>query len=121
MNWIYLFTSFEGRISRKPFWIGIIVLGVLETLIALVNQQVGNERFGILCDLVLVYPEFAVAAKRGHDRNNPTWVVGILFAFSVIFDLLLLTGVLSNPNIESYSNWAVAIIIPIGLYAVILF
>ena len=121
MNWINLFTSFEGRINRQPFWIAIVVLAVIEGIAALVNQQIDNDRIGAVIDLVILYPEFAVAAKRGHDRNISTWVVGIFFALGAVFDLLLLTGVLKTANVEDSSNLIFIIFIPLGLFALVLF
>jgi uncharacterized membrane protein YhaH (DUF805 family) len=43
-------------------------------------------------DLVMTYPQFAVCAKRGHDRYTPMWVVGLFFALAVALDLMNLGG-----------------------------
>ena len=41
-----------------------------------------------IVDLAFTYPEFAVAVKRGHDRNMPLWLLGAFFGASALLDLL---------------------------------
>jgi uncharacterized membrane protein YhaH (DUF805 family) len=91
MNWIDLFISFDGRIGRKWFWIGTGAIAAAEfvgLIVALYAGDVPAE--GVL--LLFLYPQFAVAVKRGHDRNFPTWVVGGFFAFSLLRDILIFLG-----------------------------
>jgi uncharacterized membrane protein YhaH (DUF805 family) len=114
MNWIELFTSIEGRISRQPFWIAFVCLLIPE----LIAMYVLGNRWNSVLSLVLTYPNFAVLAKRGHDRNVPTWVPGIVVAASIALDvlaLLNLLGTTENPNTLFY-----VIGIPMGLMALIL-
>ena len=96
MNWSNLFTSIEGRIGRQPFWIALLIFFAVE----LVAYAALGERWSSLVSLVLAYPEFAVLAKRGHDRNVATWVPGLFIAGAVALDamnLLGLLGPLTNP------------------------
>ena len=72
MNWTYLLTSIEGRINRQQFWIALICLSVPE----LAARYAWGERWSSIVSLILAYPNFAVFAKRGHDRNVPTWAPG---------------------------------------------
>ena len=37
-----------------------------------------GDRLSAIVDLAFTYPEFAVAVKRGHDRNMPLWLVARL-------------------------------------------
>jgi uncharacterized membrane protein YhaH (DUF805 family) len=97
MNWVHLFTSFEGRITRQPFWIAVAIFVVLDIAMSFIP----GDRFSAALDLVLTYPQFAVCAKRGHDRNTPMWVVGLFFAISVMFDLLLLMGLAMPGDLKS--------------------
>jgi uncharacterized membrane protein YhaH (DUF805 family) len=120
MDWVYLLMSFEGRISRKPFWIGWAVLAAAEIAIWLATQQINDERVSAVTDLVILYPQFAVCAKRGHDRNTPTWVIGLFFALSAAFDLLLLGGWITSASLEQKSMLAAAILVPIGVFALVL-
>ena len=47
---------------------------VVEILCHLVAYQIEGDRLSAIVDLAFTYPEFAIAAKRGHDRNMPPWV-----------------------------------------------
>jgi uncharacterized membrane protein YhaH (DUF805 family) len=92
MNWLYLFNSFDGRISRQPFWIAMAVLTVAELLGHFVAEELQGDRLSAIVDLAFTYPELAVAVKRGHDRNLPLWLIGAFFAASVLLDLLTVLG-----------------------------
>jgi uncharacterized membrane protein YhaH (DUF805 family) len=77
MDWNYLFTSYEGRINRQPFWIGTIILAVIHWIFAgigfgLFGETVGNVLSSIVA-VVLLYPSLAVATKRWHDRDKSGW------------------------------------------------
>ena len=80
MDWVYLLNSFEGRIGRQTFWIAMVVVGIANVLVCLIAQEFGGERLSAIVDLAFTYPEFAVGAKRGHDRNLPLWLLGVFFA-----------------------------------------
>ena len=102
MDWKYLFTSFEGRINRKPFWLGLLVLiaaqwsvGILlfAAVGLLLMSGAGPEMsprdmfllkiFGMLLPLVVtlvfLYPSVAIYTKRWHDRGKSGWWMLILF------------------------------------------
>ncbi len=98
MDWVHLFTSFEGRITRQPFWIAVAIFVVIDIAMSL---TIPGDRLSAVLDLVLTYPQFAVCAKRGHDRNTPIWVVGLFFAINATFDLLLLAGFLTLDDLKS--------------------
>ena len=114
MNWTYLLTSIEGRINRQPFWIALICLSVPE----LAARYAWGERWSSIVSLILAYPNFAVFAKRGHDRNVPTWAPGVLIAGSIIFSLLVLldlVGPLERPHTLFF-----VLAVPLGILALIL-
>jgi uncharacterized membrane protein YhaH (DUF805 family) len=104
MDWVYLFSSFEGRISRKTFWIGIAVLIVVELTAYLVAQALQGDRLSAIVDLAFIYPEFAIAAKRAHDRDLPIWILIVFFGGEAVLDLLTvleLTGGSDQPSLLS--------------------
>jgi len=118
MDWVHLFASFEGRITRQPFWIAVAIFVVIDIAISL---TIPGDRLSAALDLVLTYPQFAVCAKRGHDRNTPIWVVGLFFAISATFDLLLLAGFVTLDDLKSKPpTFAVVFAIPFFVLALAL-
>ena len=37
MDWRYLFTSMDGRINRRAFWMGIVVLIVISLIASIID------------------------------------------------------------------------------------
>jgi uncharacterized membrane protein YhaH (DUF805 family) len=111
---MHLFTSLEGRISRQPFWIAILCLLAIE----LIAEYAIGERWSAIVSLLIAYPEFAVLAKRGHDRNVPAWAAGVFVAGAVVFNLITLLGLsgpMTNPTPLFY-----IVGIPVGVLGLIL-
>jgi uncharacterized membrane protein YhaH (DUF805 family) len=106
----YLFTSFEGRISRKPFWIANIAMAailmaviltvfvVMETKGAPVTDLLAN-RAGLIGLIVLLYPSAALMVKRLHDRDRP----GILAA--LFLGPSLLVGITDALGVTGAETW----------------
>jgi len=92
MDWKYLFTSFQGRINRKPFWLALIAL----TVISMVAFGVVSAIFGTFTPtgdagsysmnfspigwvfmavlyIALLWAGLAIGVKRLHDRNRSGW------------------------------------------------
>ena len=114
MNWSYVLTSIEGRISRQPFWIAMVILFGIEIA---ASYAVG-ERWSSIVSLLFAYPEFAVLAKRGHDRNAPTWIAAVFIAGAVVLDLMVLldlVGPLDQPSTLFY-----VFLVPLGIVAIII-
>jgi uncharacterized membrane protein YhaH (DUF805 family) len=114
--WIYLFTSFHGRINRQPFWIACGILAVVETLTQWLAYQIEGETLATVLDLAFTYTEFAVAVKRSNDRNLTPWIVALFFAINVALDLFTLLNGTIDPD-APINN---IILIPFTLLAVIL-
>lgn len=69
MTWNHLFLSFDGRTSRRDFWIcfaALFAIGLLASVLPLI---------GALTGLALLYPWTALMAKRLHDFGRPGWLV----------------------------------------------
>ena len=104
MDWAYPFNSFEGRISRQTFWIGMVIVTVAEIFGHLIAEAIQGDRLSAIVDLVFTYPEFAVAVKRAHDRNLPLWLLIVFFGGGALLDLLTvlqLTGDTEQPSLLS--------------------
>lgn len=93
MNWTYLLTEFDGRIARQPFWIAFASVVAAEIIVHMIAYRIQGERLGAIVDLAFIYPEFAICAKRGHDRNIPTALIGSFFAMGALIDLITILGV----------------------------
>ncbi|HYP11497.1 MAG TPA: DUF805 domain-containing protein [Xanthobacteraceae bacterium] len=104
MDWAYPFNSFEGRISRQTFWIGMVIVTVAEIFGHLIAEAIQGDRLSAIVDLAFTYPEFAVAVKRAHDRNLPLWLLIVFFGGGALLDLLTvlqLTGDTEQPSLLS--------------------
>jgi uncharacterized membrane protein YhaH (DUF805 family) len=104
MDWAYLFNSFNGRISRQTFWTAMVVLLIAEILAHIVAEAIQGDRLSAIVDLAFTYPEFAIAAKRGHDREMPLWLLIIFFGAGAVLDLLAvleLSGTDEEPSMLS--------------------
>jgi uncharacterized membrane protein YhaH (DUF805 family) len=77
-----LFTSFDGRISRKTFWLGLLglILASFVFIFLLGTMFAGSgavpKIIPLAFSLALLYPMIAISVKRLHDRNKPAmpWI-----------------------------------------------
>ena len=109
MDWVYLLNSFDGRIGRKTFWIAMAVVTAAEILGHFAAEAIQGDRLSAIVDLVFTYPEFAIAAKRGQDRNMPLAVVGTFFAAGVVLDLITVLGLSGTADQPSTLSLAIAL------------
>src|SRR5580698_2870817 len=92
MDFMNMFLSFNGRLRRLHFWIGFIILWVVEVIIAalLIGPAIAAAAtsgsapgplalIGYLLYLVLLWPALALQVKRWHDRDKSGWWVLIAF------------------------------------------
>lgn len=82
MSLAALFLSREGRLSRKPFWLGVLALFILVALanvVALMFDARGVAatpaaqwyRIGsFVVMLAIAWPSYALIVKRMHDRGQ---------------------------------------------------
>jgi uncharacterized membrane protein YhaH (DUF805 family) len=109
MDWAYLFNSFDGRIGRRTFWIAMAVITVAELFAHALAQQFDGDRLSAILDLAFTYPEFAVAAKRGNDRNMSLWLLGAFFGAGALLDFLTVVGWAGTDEEPSLASLAIAI------------
>ena len=118
MDWAYLLNGFHGRIGRRTFWIAMAAVVVAEIAVHLLTDQLQGDRLSAIVDLAFTYPEFAVALKRGHDRNLPVWLLAIFFAAGALLDLLTVLGWAGTD--ETPSAPALVIAVPFTVLALAL-
>lgn len=102
MDFRYLYTSFEGRINRKPFWIASVILAlaaILLSVIVILPLSAMSSTLGaaasLALTLVILYPAVALGVKRLHDRDRPGSLMAVFIAPSLVLqlgDLLGITG-----------------------------
>jgi uncharacterized membrane protein YhaH (DUF805 family) len=109
MNWAYLLNSFDGRISRKTFWIAMGAVTVAEIFGHLIAELIEGDRLSAIVDLAFTYPEFAIAVKRGHDRNMPLWLLIAFFGAGAFLDLLTVLQWAGTEDEPSMLSLAIAI------------
>ncbi|HEX8828006.1 MAG TPA: DUF805 domain-containing protein, partial [Xanthobacteraceae bacterium] len=110
MDWAYLFNGFDGRISRQTFWTAMVALLIAEIFAHMISEAIQGDRLSAIVDLAFTYPEFAIAAKRGHDRNMPLWLLIIFFGAGAVLDLLTVLD-LSGTD-EAPSTLSIFIAVP---------
>jgi uncharacterized membrane protein YhaH (DUF805 family) len=75
IDFAHLFFQFDGRINRAKFWLGLVVIWLIELIVGTV--------FGfavyIIVAIVAIWPGLAISIKRWHDRDKSGWWVLIAF------------------------------------------
>jgi uncharacterized membrane protein YhaH (DUF805 family) len=92
MDFAYLFTSIEGRINRKPYWLAALLLLVVALVVQGIVYYVAGMQVMQIVGLLFIWPGFALAVKRAHDRNRPTWLVILLYVFVLLITLMQIAG-----------------------------
>lgn len=68
------FFSFDGRISRRTFWLTILIFWGLFIVVAILYKI--NEVLGVVAYLPLLWVSLATSVKRWHDRGKSgVWVL----------------------------------------------
>jgi uncharacterized membrane protein YhaH (DUF805 family) len=130
-----LYTSFDGRISRKMWWIGTLILVLAFILLyflllryfdirlmdSFFDPSIGPDRklsnmrntelvgFAVLA--IIALPLTALMKKRLQDRDRPNWLFYVIWVPNILDLLLNLFGhryALYNENGETtvLSTWA---------------
>ena len=78
IDWAWLFFSFEGRINRGKFWLGIVILWAFVWVLAIIAGAT-NSAFllwlVVILSILIIWPSLALSIKRWHDRNKSGWWV----------------------------------------------
>jgi uncharacterized membrane protein YhaH (DUF805 family) len=134
MDWGHLFTSFDGRINRQPYWIGALVLvGGIIVLSLILSFVIGSSASAqawsqIILTVLIAYPATAMMVKRLHDRNKPGIFAAIFWAPSILMVLGQLLGLTATPQtidgqvlmVPTMLGWIlIAIAFVIGIWALI--
>lgn len=98
MNFAYLFTSLDGRINRKPYWLAALLLFAVSIAVQLGVYFASNMQVMMIVGLIFMWPSFALAVKRAHDRNRPIWLVALFFLILLATTFMQIAGVHGSAN-----------------------
>lgn len=112
--------GFDGRISRKPYWLANIVLLVAwcASFAVLLHWRSGgrwlDERYGktpeaataegivaLICIAIFLYPSLAVLTRRLHDLDRTGWWCVPAVAVPGLYSLAQLAGLTGPPDAEN--------------------
>lgn len=90
-DWKFLYTVFDGRINRKPYWLGTLgLLVAVMILYGLIFSVLGIASIIpiIILSLATLYPSFALIIKRLHDRNKSGWWSLVFYIPSILSNIV---------------------------------
>jgi uncharacterized membrane protein YhaH (DUF805 family) len=89
-----LYTDFDGRISRQPFWIGVLVLAVCSIVASFILLLIFPAWLAqLIVNLAVIIPALALMVKRLHDHGDDAMPLAAVFILpSLIASFLRLTG-----------------------------
>jgi uncharacterized membrane protein YhaH (DUF805 family) len=129
MDFGYLYTSFEGRIGRKSYWVGTIVLVIVMMVVmfgavfliggSVLANDFQTRLITFVLQLLFLYPSAALMVKRLHDRNRPGYFAAFMLVPVIlkgITDLMGMTGDPINQNGLDYLFNIVIFIVAIGFF-----
>jgi uncharacterized membrane protein YhaH (DUF805 family) len=91
MNLFSLLFSFQGRIGRAHWWLGMAIVASSVTAPALgIGMLKMHPILFLPCALLATFPVFALGIKRLHDRDLTGWYIAWI---TVIPAMLLLLAV----------------------------
>ena len=92
MDWKFIFLSFQGRLNRKPYWLGtiailsLIIIGVFGVTF-LAGGGGGVVAIGVIY-LLLLWPTLAISVKRLHDRDKSAWWLVVFYVVPALLNVL---------------------------------
>ena len=92
---IKYYTTLEGRVSRKDFWLFILCCIIIALIVSAISMMVPDLRLYIMIVLFLVFlwPSISFAVRRLHDINFRGWWI-LLDFIPVIGSIILLVMLL---------------------------
>jgi uncharacterized membrane protein YhaH (DUF805 family) len=96
-NIVSLYTTTDGRISRKQWWlgvIGVIIASIVLTIILGLVGLGGTSGWGqLIAFVILFYPNWCLGIKRRQDRDNNGMDFKVLMGVSGLLTLLQAFGI----------------------------
>lgn len=105
-----LFLSYQGKIGRKEFWIGIVSIVAVSLFLQTVIYSAVNysdaQLVALLSTVIFVYPGFAIYVKRCRDRGLSLWwllmiIVPIVGLIWVVLNLGMRQGIADMSTVDT--------------------
>lgn len=93
IDWVDLFFKPSGRIGQKEFWIGVLILFVVNIII----NNVLAQHIGIVAPILgilLLYPGYCVLSSRFKDMGKPPWLAILPYAILLVGYALVFIGLI---------------------------
>jgi len=124
----FLYTDFDGRLNRQPFWIGVLVLAVCSLVASFILLLIFPAWLAqLVINLAVIIPALALMVKRLHDHGDSAMPLAAVFILpSLIASLLRLTGLTYTSGTfgdiayvaPNFFGWLInLIVLAIALYA----
>jgi len=120
----YILSSTQGRIPRGEWWLGLLVLVIVGVVLAgVVYLAFGATTIGIIATLILqillLYPSYALSAKRFQDRNKPGGLALIGIGLGIVQTVARLAG-LSDPYVPTVVDYVLGLaLLIVGIWYLI--
>lgn len=76
------FAVFEGRSTRKDYWMAVLYNFVISLLISIIGGALNLSILGLLYSVVVIIPSLAMTFRRFHDTNRSgVWILITLVPF----------------------------------------
>ena len=121
MNWesfyltcflVGLLLTPQGRITRAPFWFGILVVIAASVALNLIPGPVGH-----LVGFVLLWPQVCINVKRLHDMGRTGWLLLIPAAITLTclaVGFIMGSGMEAPPPRPAPGPLAIAALVSLG-------
>ena len=76
MDYKQLLLSPQGRLNRKPYWIGVLILFVVQLVAQVLSATLEADDLPLIAavvSLLVIYPSIVLGIKRFHDRDRSGW------------------------------------------------
>ncbi len=114
----------KGRLSRGEYWISILVLGTMSSLVSLILSQFGfiGMWLGAMISIISWVRGIGMVIRRSHDLNQNGWYYfkPLLITLGVILWVALSWVMLGKLLTNNMINWILWIIVLIWMIALII-
>lgn len=132
MDFKALFSTTTGRISRKTWWVGVVLLLIVGAVLSAILNLIGlgatatSAGWGaLIVALVLLYPGYCIGLKRRQDRGNNGLDLKILYGLTLLSSLIQALGIGITPTdvgngviLPTPAGWLMALLIVLGIFGI---